>query len=85
MKAYNLLIWKFSPNAVNVRLSFSGSPARLQASHVLMDASTASNEKVSRPRRQPAFPEAAGEGMQSIAMEAFGIHFISLTTPRSAA
>jgi xylan 1,4-beta-xylosidase len=85
MNAYNLLVWNFSESEVNLHLNFSGSPAHLRGSHVLLDAVTPSNEEFARLKRRPPFEMGTGGGTQSIAVEPFGIHFLSLTKADGAA
>ena len=69
----------------SIFVSTSPVTSHLRGSHVLLDAVTASNEEFARLRRQPSSKSGTGGGAQSIAVEPFGIHFMSLTKADGAA
>jgi len=74
---YNLLLWNFSASPRQVELTFENMPGNMRAKPVVLDASTTSNDEISRLRPESSFQLKTDQPAFRISLKPYGVGFWS--------
>ena len=79
---YNILLWNFSPEPVDVQLTVDGVPSDITLTQRVLDASAPSDDENARLRPLETHPVKSSQEKISVSLGAYGIHFLSLESER---
>lgn len=77
MRMQNLLLWNFSNAAVPVELSLAGHPRDLRMRHIMLDATSASDDENARLRPEPFAALKQGDQTARLLFEPYAVHYWS--------
>ena len=78
LRMHNLLVWNFSREPVQVRVTLENLPKDMRIRHIVMDAKTASSDENARLRPDPFTSLSKTNGILTVPLEPYGIHYWSL-------
>ncbi len=79
---YNVLLWNFSPEPVEIELTVDGIPSDITLTQRLLDASAPTDDENVRLRPLESHPLIGGQQKIPVSLGAYGIHFLSLESER---
>jgi xylan 1,4-beta-xylosidase len=79
---YNILVWNFSPEPVDVQLTVDHVPSDISLNQKVLDANAPTDDENVRLRPFEPRPLKSGQEKISVSLGAYGIHFLSLDSER---
>jgi xylan 1,4-beta-xylosidase len=76
LRMSNVLLWNFSPAAVQAEVAWIGLPKDMRTRHIVLDATTASPDENARLHPEPFKTVKTGERLQ-ISLEPWAVHYWS--------
>lgn len=78
LRMHNLLLWNYSSEPVQVRVTLENLPKDMRIRHVVMDAKTTSSDENARLRPDPFSNLSKTNASLTVTLEPYGIHYWSL-------
>jgi xylan 1,4-beta-xylosidase len=78
LQMHNLMLWNFSSEPAQVKLSLEALPKEMRARHIMLDAAAAGGDENQRLRPEPLQMLKAGDHKLSLKLEPWAVHYWSL-------